>query len=77
MMNGFRLVGRAFTTGLFRPGLTLGSIEEDELMAMAPALKASILDRITAEDPGEHAQLSLWRVFPASFCVSHRPCFET
>ena len=56
MMNGFRLVGRANTTGLFRPGLSLGSIEEDELMAMAPALKASILDRISAEDPGEHAQ---------------------
>ena len=56
MMKGFRLVGRAEATGLFRPGLSLGSIEEDELMAMAPALKASILDRIAAEDPGEHAQ---------------------
>ena len=56
LMDGFRLVGRPASTGLFRAGVVLGSLEEEELMDMAPTIKSELLAKIAREPPSEHAQ---------------------
>ena len=54
LREGFRLVGCLKLSGIFRPGVTAAALNEDELMAQAGSLKATILDSVARAKPGEH-----------------------
>ena len=56
LREGFRLVGNMQPTGVFRPGLVVASLSEEDLMSQSEPLKSSILGKLAREPPNAHSQ---------------------
>ena len=50
MRSGFRLVGNATPSNVFRPGVTVANLSEQDLMEEARYLRPAILSRVAAEN---------------------------
>ena len=56
LCQGFRLVGPANKSGVFRAGLVVASQDECQLMRRAPEIREGILKRLESEPMAEYAQ---------------------
>ena len=56
LRSGFRLVGNATPSNVFRPGVTVANLSEQDLMEQSRYLRPAILSRVAAEPEGPHCR---------------------
>ena len=56
LRSGFRLVGNATQSNVFRPGVTVATLSEEELMERSQYLRPAILSRVAEEPEGPHSR---------------------
>ena len=56
LRSGFRLVGNATPSNVFRPGVTVANLSEQDLMEQSRYFRPAILSRVAAEPEGPHCR---------------------